>query len=428
MPDTTERTTGTCPQCGAGIRADERFTAWCAACDWNVDPARPEERPGRRERTQRALARRHGERLHAEVTSGRPLRPRRDASAVLAQVIALAVHGTTAVLVVAGVWLLLVGLGGAGMVLGPVLLVLAWVLRPRFPGLSAKGPVLRRADAPELYALVDEIAAVVGTRGVDAIAIDPDVNASVTTYGVRGRRLLTLGLPLWETLTPQQRIAILGHELGHYAHGDIRHGHVVATAYWSLTTWHYMLAPIARPSLAEMAANLFGLVPRLLVRGLLTLLDHLTLRATQRAEYLADAAAARAGSTEAAVGFMDRLLVGDSLVTALRREAGTARTGRRDAGRGEAARADGLWARLAEHAETIPEHEYERRRRAGALRGHAVDSTHPPTHLRRACLLHGEPLPPAVTADDGRERRIAAELADARGMLARELVRYGVRG
>jgi hypothetical protein len=38
-------------------------------------------------------------------------------------------------------------------------------------------------------------------------------------------------------------------------------------------------------------------------------------------------------------------------------------------------------------APSIPAHEYERLRRVGARRGHSVDSTHPPTHLRRTCLL-----------------------------------------
>ncbi|GAA0416377.1 M48 family metallopeptidase [Streptomyces luteireticuli] len=409
------------------ISTDNRFTAWCAACDWNVDPARPEEDGGRLERARRGLARRHGEQLLAEVMSGRALRPRRDASAVLAHAIALVVHGMTVALLVAGIWCLVAGWGGAGMVLGPLFLVLAWALRPRLNRLPKDAPVLRRADAPELYALVDEVARAVGTGGVDVIVIDTDVNASAATYGVRGRRLLVLGLPLWEALTPQQRIAVLGHELGHFCNGDIRHGLVTGTAYRSLATWHYLLAPIERPSLPELAVNLLFFVPRLLVQGLLALLDQLTLRATQRGEYLADSSAARVGSTEAAVGLLDRLLATGSVVTTLRREASAARAVRSGDRRPDD-RADGLWDRLAAHVESIPGHEYERLRRAGALRGHAVDSTHPPTHLRREHLLSGAPVPAAVVADDERERRIAAELAGPRGALARRIARDGFGG
>lgn len=53
-----------------------------------------------------------------------------------------------------------------------------------------------------------------------AVAVNGETNASVSTYGLRRRRLLTIGLGLWEILGTGQRIALLGHELGHYANGD----------------------------------------------------------------------------------------------------------------------------------------------------------------------------------------------------------------
>ncbi|MFC3575271.1 M48 family metallopeptidase [Streptomyces yaanensis] len=374
------------------------------------------------------MAQRHGEKLLAEVLDGGIRRPRRDASALLAYAIALAVHGVTVALAAGGIWCVVSGWGGAGMALGLFLLVAAWALRPRPARLPKEWPVLHRADAPELYALVDEVAQVVGTRGVDVITVGAEVNASVMAYGVRGRRSLMLGLPLWEILTPQQRVALLGHELGHYSNGDTRHGLVVATAYRSLTTWRYYFLPIENPSGVEILVNVLYFVPSLLIQGLLMLLDQLMLRATQRAEYLADREAARAGSTEAAVGLMDWLLVRDSAATTLRREANNAaRTGPRAAREAEA-RADELWERLSAHMASIPEYEYERQRRVGARRGHSVDATHPPTHLRRQCLLADAPVPAAVVGDADRERRIAVELADARSTVARRIVREGFDG
>ena len=149
---------------------------------------------------------------------------------------------------------------------------------------------------------------------MDIVVVDAQANASVTHLGLR-RRMLTLGLPLWEVLTPQQRIALLGHELGHFTHGDTRHGMVVGTAYRSLTTWHYYLSPIQQPTLVEALVNLLYVVPRALIGGLVLLLDLLTSSSARRSEYLADAAAARAGSTEAAVGLMDRLHVTESVET-----------------------------------------------------------------------------------------------------------------
>ncbi|MGW5640695.1 M48 family metalloprotease [Streptomyces sp. NPDC003832] len=374
MTVAAEGRTQRCPQCGAEISPDQRFAVWCAACDWNVDPGRPEERHGLLERARRAQARRHGEGLFAEMTADGGPRARRDIAALLARAIALAVHGLTLALAVAGVWSLLSG-GVPGIVLGLFLLLLAWALRPCPNRLPDDAPVLRRADAPELFSLLDEIARVAGTRGVDAIVVGPELNASVTTYGLRGRRALLLGLPLWEILTPPQRIALLGHEIGHFGNGDTRHGLIVGTALRSLTSWRYYFSPTPEPTLVQMAVNLVTLVPGTLVLGVLLLLDRLTLRAAQRAEYLADRVAVRAGSAEAAVGLMDRLLVVDSAAVTLRREAnGSAKGARRPA----ADAAEALWHRLAADMASIPEREYERRRRAGALRGHSVDATHPP--------------------------------------------------
>ncbi|MET9893566.1 M48 family metallopeptidase [Streptomyces sp. NPDC006465] len=427
MSSVAGETVQACPACGTEIRMDGRFTVWCAGCDWNVDPEQSREKLSRLARAQRALARRHGEKLLAELTAGGTLRARRDASSLLAYAFALAVHALTLALAAGGIWFLIEGWGGWGMVPGVFLLALGWSLRPRLPRLPEDGPVLTRADAPELFALVDEVAHVAGTRGVDAIVVDGRFNASVMSYGVRGRRRLTLGLPLWETLTPQQRIALLGHELGHYSNGDTRHGRVVAGALRSLTTWHYFFLPIADPEPLEVVVNLLYIVPRWLVLGTLMLLDRLTLRATQRAEYLADRMAARVGSTQAAVELMDRLLVSDSAAVALHREVNTAAL-RGPRGARNDTRTDGLWERLAADMASVPEHERERQRRAGALRGHSVDATHPPTHLRHACLLIGAPTPPAVVPGEARESRIAEELADARAKVARRIIRDGFDG
>ncbi|MFG3156980.1 M48 family metallopeptidase [Streptomyces sp. NPDC048219] len=424
-PAIAGETTQPCPDCGTQIRGDSRFTLWCAACDWNVDPGRPQPDTGRLERAARALARRHGEQLLTEMLSRLDARPRRDASAVAATMLALSVHGITLALAISGIWCLVAGWGGIGMVAGLVLVALAWLLAPRVGRMPDDRPVLLRADAPELFALVDEVAGAVGTRSVDAITVDGSINAAVTTYGLRGRRLLMLGMPLWEVLTPEERIALLGHELAHYANGDMRNGLVVGTAVRTLSVWHHILQPLPHPTGLEIIVNALYVLPRLLIAGLLVLLVRLTSRAGVRAEYLADRLAARTASTPAAVGLMDRLLITDSLDVRLRTEANRAALGGPGSTRKATDRADELWGMLTAYAASIPEHEYERQRRAGARRGHQVDTTHPPTHLRRACLLAGQPHTATVTPQAHQSELIATELAAARTQVARRLLRGG---
>ncbi|MFD8550276.1 M48 family metallopeptidase [Streptomyces fradiae] len=419
-----ERTAQACPDCGADTSADTRFVMWCAACDWNVDPGGPEPSWSRLDRLRRELARRHGERLLREVTAGGPPRGRRDAASIAAYGIALAVHAVTAVLVVGGVLLVVGGWGSVPPVaVGVFLLALAWTLRPRLGGLPDDVPVLYRKDAPRLYALIDEVAEAAGTRGVDAVVVGTEVNAGVTTYGLRRRRVLTLGLGLWEPATGQERVALLGHELGHYAHGDVRHGAVVGGALRSLAAWHYLVEPVLHPSPLEAVLNVLYIGPRAVILGTHMLLEHLTLRAAQRGEYLADALSARVGSTEAAVGVLDLCLVASAAESFLLRERNArqvVRAGRTAAPAEPAAR---VWTRLAEYVASIPESEYERQRRVAALRGHSVDTTHPPTHLRRIHLLTATPSPATITPSAAVHEEITRELAPARESLAQALLR-----
>ncbi|MFF2194819.1 M48 family metallopeptidase [Streptomyces sp. NPDC058157] len=414
-----------CPDCGHPlIAADERFPRWCADCGWNVDPAPPGSEPGRLAAARRRLARRYGEELAAAMSGGGADRPRRDAAALLALGLALLVHGVTLLLASAG--LLLIVLGWATVVqpvAGAALLVVAFVLRPRMYGIPQRGPVLYRADAPRLFELIDDVAAVTGTAGVHAVVVDGDVNAAVTAYGWRQRRVLLLGLGLWEVLTPPERVALLGHELGHFANGDVRHGVLIRQALRSLDLWVDTLAPSRAHSVWDTLFNVMAYLPRCAAYGLLVLLDQLTLRATQRAEYEADLSAARAGSTDGATGVMGRFLVAGSVHTLLRRESVAAQMTGGEAGRkAREAAEQGLWEQIAAHVSSIPAHEYERLLRVSARRGHGVDDTHPPTHLRLECLARSEPQPGRVDFGEERPTAVAAELAPARAAVARQVL------
>ncbi|MGW1773364.1 M48 family metallopeptidase [Streptomyces sp. NPDC002104] len=278
------------------------------------------------------------------------------------------------------------------------------------------------------WQLIDEVGAAVGTTGVHAVVVDASFNAGVTTYGYRGRRMIVLGLGLWEILTPQERVALLGHELGHFANGDIRSSFLMHGALRSLVEWHLVLRPVNRGSIVDWFLNALTFLPRWTVHGLIHLLDGLTMRASQRAEYLADTGAARAGSSAAAITLLDRLLVGDGVEAHLRRESMAAARASRGSTAGqvreerEAAERE-LWERLAARISVVPETEYERLRRVSTRRGHSVDDTHPPTHLRRRRLASAEPRPALVVCDTVRAQAVAAELAPARAVLARRVIR-----
>ncbi len=85
------------------------------------------------------------------------------------------------------------------------------------PRPSVAGPELRRADAPALWAMVDELAAGVQTRIPDRILVTASIGASVSE--IQRERVLFIGLPSFVSFSDVQLRAVLAHELGHFAGG-----------------------------------------------------------------------------------------------------------------------------------------------------------------------------------------------------------------
>ena len=230
-------------------------------------------------------------------------------------------------------------------------------------------------------------------------------------------------MPLWQTLDPDQRLALLGHELGHQINGDVTRGIWTGTARGTLREWMVLINP--RTSRAEDRANrrvargnsratgaaglaavlapvfmfIIFLPPYLLVLAANTVLHRLDRSAGWRAEYLADELGARLGSTQAAVGLMDQLALTDSVQVYRLRLHNTADK--------PADPWDGLRGYLA----SVPDHEKRRRQRVQELRGVRVDSTHPANALRRRLLLARPAQTGALAVTPDEWAAVEAELA-----------------
>ncbi|WP_181448883.1 M48 family metallopeptidase [Nonomuraea aridisoli] len=271
---------------------------------------------------------------------------------------------------------------------------LAWLLRPRPAPFPAGGEPLTREAAPGLFALLDRIGAEVGAPRTDLVAVSGAVNASFGTYGWRRRRVVEIGYPLWLVLTPRERVALLAHEMAHSSNGDGRYGVVVGSALHSLdvlrdvTKFDWQEGDGVGRLVAEALLAVLGLP----VRGLIVAMELLLYRSSQRAEYRADELAARAAGTTATISLLDALITRVESVRYFL-EASVIAT-----------KTDGLWAAIRSQAESLPESERERRRRAARLEELRVDRTHPPTYLRMSRLA-------ALPYEEGRVRH-AQEPAD----------------
>jgi Zn-dependent protease with chaperone function len=413
----------TCPECSAEIEVSEGYPDWCERCEWNVlPPELPQWGYGDRfDQLLAAWGRRSGDRLSARLLASRDLRPHWTPGRVAAYAIALAVIVTSLVLMGAAVAAVAVArFNLLVLLLAALLFGIGWFLRPRLGKLDADAARLAVSpeDAPEIHALTGDVARALGVRGPHVIVLQPEFNAWWSVLGWRRRRVLMLGSGLLAVLSPEELVALIGHEIGHARNGDAREGLIVGSAVDGLAELYALMdagnwgAADGTDPFVDAAAPLAKALQRLAslpVLGLLLALAHLLLGDMRRAEFLADERAAQVAGSAAVVRLHERLLLASAYALALQRAA-------------HGAGADGLFVPLRAAFDAVPERERARRRAVARLEGTRLDATHPPTAMRIA-MLEGRPAQPAkITLDGGRRARLSAELEALEPKLAAELL------
>lgn len=342
------------------------------------------------------------ERLQAELAS-RPLdRPGVDGAAIVAVVFSVIVYLVPIGLVGLAAWLVYAAWRYPVAWIGIVLLLgIAFVIRPRIHRLDPDAHLIKRSAAPALYELVDRLCDELGAPRVHAIEVSTEFNAAAGVYGRRRRRVLLIGLPLWNMLSRQQRVVVLGHELGHFINGDPARTGFVGRALGTLGSLDGLLradAPGVAPHFGETVAQFLMWLLSLPVRAVGTVIALVTFRSMQRAEYLADQLASRLGGTDANVSALElQLLIrsaGNHLIAEARR------VGKRD-----------LWEAGRRYVAEFPALEKERLLRAAARARSRADDTHPPTYLRmKLASLPERRTPAAYVLGQGEAEAIEIEL------------------
>ena len=200
-----------CSACGAQLAGGDGFPQWCRQCGWGIDasqaalpPARPAAR-AYRATSDRLLARFLREPARGSTSW------RTNAVVAFAAVVHLIGIGLTAV----ALWLL-----ASGSILGGVaLLALTLWWCPWWRRLRV-GRGERVDERSPLHAWVASVAAGVGVAAPTDIVID-DATLASTFRSVTGRRVLRLSPQFFALLRPDERAAVLAHELGHWRGGDL---------------------------------------------------------------------------------------------------------------------------------------------------------------------------------------------------------------
>jgi Zn-dependent protease with chaperone function len=351
--------------------------------------------------------------LHDEVSGAGIRRPGWDLARVASYLLALGVHACTLGLLVLAGLLVWKDLNVVTVIVAVVLVVLTLFVAPRLGRLPKHASIRLRADAPALFGLLDRVGAEMGSRPVHAVMVTGAFNASYGTVGLWRRPVLEIGLPLWDTLTPQQRVALIGHELAHDVNGDSRHGLVVGASLSTLSRLHHAVRPGGPDRRMNYLVDLMARSIQGAIGSVIALVFRIQLattqRAGQRAEYLADDLAAGVASPAATMSMLDVLLTTEaSHATAVRRHS-------LGAGRQE------FWDERRAALASLPEIERERRRRIAARQRLRVDESHPPTHLRIAVLSRRPEADPRIRLEAGEEANIQAELTPDYARVAKEL-------
>ena len=298
-----------------------------------------------------------------------------------------------------------------GVFAGAVLVAIAWLLRPR--PIRRSGDPLDPASHPALWRLADSVCNELGTRPPNTIVFSNAYNACVYEAGWRRERVLEIGVPLFGVLEPAGRVALISHEMAHFASGDPSRGALFGWAWSTVAGWVSLLWPQRSRQeglafVAEVLTSILMFPVAVLLWWVAVGLQRWTYDESQRAEYLADRLGARLAGTDGFAELLDQLLVSDMMAFAVQRAA---------LGSTERDAIQELRHQLAE----IPARERERHRRRAAASHWRVDTTHPPTTLRLAAI-DANPVEPTLVLDEAWAEQLESELTPAYARASRELV------
>ncbi len=398
--------------------SDKRYIVWCDRCNWNLDGGAGSEKDSRALSRQRR-AREKGARLFESLQGSPVNRPTVTISAATSVAFAVLVHVITFSVFVVGAWVTLTNFPHTfAWLVGLPLLLLSVLLRPRLGGIRS-GTVLMPADkAVTLYELVNGVAAQIKAKPIDVIALNADFNAAHGLLGLRRRRVLWIGLGLWNALNDRERVALIAHEMAHQVNGDLTYGLIVGTALRTLAEWHAVLhTPLphrrnqslfdALEAVGELIASIALRVLRAIVGWLFDLEESMLYSSQQRAEYFADLLSARVASTNAAISALDHLHLArqasQAIYFAVRREEGD------------------VWEAERRYLRELSSKEWERLRRLSTQRGTSIDSTHPPTSSRIELLRRQPDLAATITISAAQSEAIKAELESGFKLVGEQL-------
>ncbi len=190
----------------------------------------------------------------------------------------------------------------------PAFLLLSSIIGVKGARFTPTGRRIERHEAPELFAMVEALAAAASTRGPEEVYVTDDMGLSVTED--RGRRILQVGAVLLARTRVDELRAGLAHELGHFAFGDTR---LLGLVSWAHALFRSVLSSTQRSpfdqsesSAIEAGYELAKAIGDGLATAYAKLFFFLTRPSDRRGELAADELAAKLAGRDAALALLDK--------------------------------------------------------------------------------------------------------------------------
>jgi heat shock protein HtpX len=263
---------------------------------------------------------------------------------------------------------------------------------------------LTTSQAPEFHRLLAAIAAQLNIAHPIRVTIDAKFSAFMTHAGLPPRHWMNIGMPMLLSLTPQEGVFVIAHEMAHAVNGDPKRGFFMSQALRFLShlgnTW--------RPHTIFSADDgLLGILMLPFALGILGfswfflilawLLRQLAGESSQRAEFHADLLAASVSGSAAALTALDKLHLADVYDHAIHKH------------RHMPERAHSF-AEFAHQMREVSAERWDKLRAEQEQHSLSLDSSHPPT-LNRLAVIAAHHTDALVVLDPAWAERIQAELS-----------------
>lgn len=405
-----------CPKCGSNIEVTEGYVEWCEHCLWNLNSRQEESyKTNIFERMYSNMGRKLGKEIFQSLVKSGSIKPTMNVSKVLALIISCSVYCVSIISIVLMVFMIRnFGISIGSISLSLVLLCIAVLTLPRFGKLPKN--IISRSEYPALYKLVDDITKSLNSKDIYGIVINERFNASYTEVGIKRRKIVYIGLPLFYILNDEEKVALLSHEIAHGINGDVTRGLVTSTAINTLITWYKIVFPKRNIRfrkgyvyLLSEITDLIMLILSKIVLLIIIILVHVVYNDSQRAEYLADYIGASISGTNAMKSLLDKLNLDNTFRIALQKSA---------LSNGNI----NFFHELLTQVNLVPNKELERIHLVERLKGSSLHSTHPPTAYRISLIDQTDNFSPKVRLSNNDSLLIEKEIKQIRNNIERELL------